>query len=84
MEVKWSKLKSERLKRTRGVSFEEIIETKIIGVKKHSSREGQRVILFEYLGYIWAVPCVITANEVFLKTLYPSRKLTRMKREGRL
>jgi len=37
-EIKWSPLKSEELKRIRGVSFEEIINAKLIGIKKHPSR----------------------------------------------
>lgn len=31
----------------------------------------------ELKSYCWAVPCVIANDKVFLKTIYPSRKLTK-------
>ena len=76
-EIKWSPLKSEKLKRTRGVSFEEIINAKLIGIKKHPSRKDQNIMLFEYKEYVWVVPYVVEKNYIFLKTLFPSRKYTR-------
>jgi len=45
-EIKWSLLKNERLKRTRGVSFEEILGSELIGVKKHLTRKNQNIMLF--------------------------------------
>lgn len=45
-EIRYSHLKSERLKRTRGVSFEDIISAELIGVKRHPKREGQNIMLF--------------------------------------
>ncbi|MDP8248437.1 MAG: hypothetical protein P9M00_09900 [Candidatus Tritonobacter lacicola] len=76
-EIKWSLLKSERLKRTRGVSFEDIIRGKLIGVKKHPSKKNQYIMLFEYKRYIWVVPYVFEKDYIFLKTLFPSRKYTK-------
>ena len=81
-ELKWSLLKSERLKRTRGMSFEEITKARLVKIKEHPNKAGQRLMLFESKGYIWVVPCVVTANEIFLKTLYPSRKYTKMFKRG--
>ena len=75
-------MKSERLKKTRGVSFEEIIRSKLIGVKKHPSRKNQNIMLFEYKRYIWIVPCVVEKDFIFLKTLFPSRKYTKEYRKG--
>ena len=77
-EVRWSPVKSRRLKRTRGVSFEEIIEARLIDVMKHPNRDDQRVMLFLHKNYIWLVPFVERDNTIFLKTLYPSRKFTKM------
>jgi hypothetical protein len=79
-EYKWNSLKSERLKRTRGVSFEEIISAKLIDIQDSHSRRGQKLLLYEYKNYIWLVPCVQNGDEVFLKTLYPSRKYTKIYR----
>ena len=81
-EIRWSLLKSERLKKTRGVSFEEIIGAKLIGIKKHPSRKNQNIMLFEYKRYIWIVPYIVEKDFIFLKTLFPSRKYTKEYRKG--
>ncbi len=76
--LRWNPLKSERLKRARGVSFEELIQARLVAVKRHPSRAQQQVMLFDYRGYIWVVPFVESEHELFLKTLFPSRKYTRL------
>ena len=85
-EIRWNLLKSERLKRTRGVSFEEILQTKLIAVKRHPKKHHQDIMLFEYKNYIWVVPFVQEGDgSFFLKTLYPSRQATRIyRKEGKL
>ena len=71
-EIKWSLLKSERLKKTRGVSFEEIIESKLVAVKRHPKRKNQKIMLFLYKRYIWVAPFTEDDKQIFLKTLFPS------------
>jgi len=84
-DIRWGLLKNKRLKKTRGVSFEDIIKGKLVGIKKHPKRKHQDIMLFEYKRYIWLVPYVIEENgDIFLKTLYPSRKYTKMFKEGKL
>ena len=83
-EIRWNLLKSERLKKTRGVSFEEILQARLVAVQKHPKKERQKVMLFEYKGYIWVVPFVESEGEIFLKTLYPSRVFTKSYRRGEL
>ena len=76
--VRWSPLKSFLLKQDHGVSFENlIIEGTFIDEIKHPSRENQRILIYEYKHYFWAIPFVIEKNGIFLKTIYPSRKLMR-------
>ena len=76
-ELGWNPLKSKRLKRTRGISFEEIIASKLIDIRKHPKREDQKILIFEHKGYAWVVPYVVMqSGQIFLKTVYPSRKLT--------
>jgi hypothetical protein len=82
-EFKWNPLKSKRLKRTRGVSFEEIVATKIVDFKDNPHRQNQKMLLFEYRNYIWLVPCVETEMCLFLKTLYQSRKYTKLYKKER-
>lgn len=83
-DVRWSQLKSERLKKTRGASFEEIISAELIAVKSHPKRTDQNIMLFSLKGYIWIVPYVEEKGYIFLKTLYPSRKFTKLYRKGDL
>ena len=84
-EIRWNLLKSERLKRTRGASFEDILQGKLIGIKKHPQKQHQDIMLFEYKRYIWLVPYVKEeTGDIFLKTLYPSRKYTKLYKEKKL
>jgi uncharacterized DUF497 family protein len=75
---KWDEEKNKILKEERGVSFEEILDSKFIGAEKHSTRNNQMVLLFEHNKYIWVVPCVVEEKYIFLKTMFPSRKYTKM------
>ncbi|OGX37923.1 MAG: hypothetical protein A3C53_05875 [Omnitrophica WOR_2 bacterium RIFCSPHIGHO2_02_FULL_68_15] len=81
-EFRWDLLKEERLKRTRGVSFDEILQARPIAIRQHPRRSDQQLMLFERRGYIWVVPFVERGDVLFLKTLYPSRKYTKRYRRG--
>ncbi len=84
-EIRWNLLKSERLKKTRGTSFEDILKGKLLGIKKHPKKHHQNIMLFEYKRYIWLIPYVTEENgDIFLKTLYPSHKYTKLHKEGKL
>ena len=82
--IRWDQGKSERLKRCRGVSFEEIVQAEFIGALRHAKRAHQDLLLFRHLDYIWVVPCVMRGREIFLKTLFPSRKYTKLHAKGEL
>ena len=84
MEIRWNELKSERLKRTRGISFEEILKERFVGFRLHPHRENQIYMLFARKGVIWVVPFVQSEKGVFLKTLFPDRKFTKLYRRGEL
>jgi hypothetical protein len=82
-DLRWNLLKSDRLKRTRGASFEDLMQGgTLLAVKRHPARTHQQIMLFLFKGYVWIVPYVETEREVFLKTLYPSRKYTKLHRRG--
>ena len=83
-EFRWSKLKSEWLKKVRGVSFEELVTAEVVTYRKHSNRQFQRIVFFYYKDYIWLAPYVEETDYIFLKTLYPSRKFTKKYRRGEL
>jgi uncharacterized DUF497 family protein len=81
---KWNTDKNEQLLQKRGITFEEIIQKIGSGAKyietdhpntiKHPN---QKIIVVEIEGYAYIVPCIISGNEYFLKTIIPSRKATK-------
>ncbi|MGQ0645575.1 MAG: toxin [Elusimicrobiota bacterium] len=81
-DIQWDPEKSRYLKRTRGASFEDIIGSKLVAVKRHPKRLRRNIMLFQHEGYIWIVPYVKGPSGIFLKTLYPSRKYTRIHKRG--
>ena len=83
-EPKWNALKSLRLKKVRGLSFEDILKTRLVKIGDHHNRVEQKLMIFEYRGIIWVVPYVENEKERFLKTLYPSRKHTKLYEKGEL
>lgn len=79
----WSDEKNEQLKAERNISFEEIIlhiaEGHVLDIVEHPNQQkykGQRMVIVEMNDYAWLVPFVETDEEVFLKTIIPSRKAT--------
>ncbi len=81
-EIRWNALKSERLKKIRGISFEEIIRAELVDVLKHPNRIHQSILVYRHKGYLWAVPYITESEGIFLKTIYPSRKLMNKYRKG--
>lgn len=73
--------KNKKLIELRGISFEEVIsvlESKgPIDVIKHHNDEQyshQKMYVVELNNYIYLVPFVEDKNEIFLKTIFPSRR----------
>lgn len=83
-EFKWNSLKNERLKKVRGLSFEEVLKGEIVDTINHPARPEQKMSLVWFREYIWVVPYVENQEEVFLKTFYPSRKYTKLFKKGKL
>lgn len=80
----WDERKNDWLKAYRQVSFEEVIlridRGEILDVVDHPNRKrysGQRILIVEIDDYGYLVPFVENEHEVFLKTIIPSRKVTR-------
>lgn len=81
---KWDSVKNKRLKKIRGVSFEEILSERYLTTRDHPNRDDQQIMLYERQGYVWLIPFVVHGGEVFLKTLYPSRYWTKVYKKGDL
>lgn len=80
-QIRWDALKNEKLKKARGASFEDHINSKLIKILKNPKRVNQNIILFEYKKSIWVVPFVEEKDYYFLKTLFPSRKYSKIFKE---
>lgn len=80
----WDNSKNEKLKKERGIFFEEIVfhleRGDILDILEHPNQDkylGQRIFVINVEGYAYLVPFVETEDEVFLKTIIPSRKATK-------
>ena len=79
----WDEEKGRWLKRTRGVSFEEIVfhiqNGDLLAKLDHPGQKysHQQIFVVRMDHYVYAVPFVEDEKKYFLKTIIPSRKLTR-------
>ncbi|MCP4608287.1 MAG: DUF4258 domain-containing protein [Planctomycetes bacterium] len=80
----WSLEKNEELKSERGIAFEEIVfclmHGGLLDVIEHPNQTkypNQRIFIVNADNYSYLVPFVETEQIVFLKTIIPSRKMTR-------
>lgn len=81
----WNADKNEQLKAERGVSFEEAVfhieNGDLLDEVAHPNQEKyphQRMFIVRIGKYAYLVPFVQSGNEVFLKTIVPNRKATRI------
>lgn len=81
--IYWDSAKNEKLKTERGISFEEILvcieNSEVLAIiqnpsKKHSC---QRAFVIGLNNYVYYIPFIEEGDDIFLKTIIPSRKLTR-------
>jgi len=91
MTFDWDEEKNTKLKEKRNISFEEIIlcinEDRIVDVIKNPNSEkypDQRMYLVNYDNYIYVVPFIKNEEkqEIFLKTIFPSRFYTKKHLSG--
>ena len=85
MKFEWDPEKNERLKRERDISFEKIIfhlsQGDVWKIADHPDQEnypGQKIYFVIVENYIYLVPHVVEKDYIFLKTIIPSRKATKM------
>jgi uncharacterized DUF497 family protein len=80
----WNSEKNERLRQERGITFEDIVLNIQLGneidIFDHPNQErypGQKISVVLVEGYAYLVPFVESDEEIFLKTIIPSRKATK-------
>jgi uncharacterized DUF497 family protein len=80
----WNPQKNDLLKQKRGIGFEDIIVAilgnKILDIVQHPQKErsSQKYLIVEINDYAYVVPFVETEEERFFKTIFPSRKYTKI------
>ncbi|RUM58548.1 MAG: hypothetical protein DSY60_01555 [Persephonella sp.] len=81
----WDREKNEWLKKERNISFEDIelaiLEDRVIDILEHPNREkylNQKLLIVEIENYAYVAPYVEDEEgNIFLKTIFPSRKYTK-------
>ena len=80
----WDDKKNEKLKKERNVSFEEVIvaieSKKLLDIVEHKNKrkyKKQKIFIVEIDNYAYCVPFEEDNEMVFLKTIFPSKKLTK-------
>ena len=90
----WNREKNEQLKKSRSIAFEDVVfhiqQGDLLDVLEHPDpkRFGrQQIFIIRVDAYVYMVPFVESEEEIFLKTIIPSRKMTKkyfahLKRNG--
>lgn len=79
----FSEEKNAFLKKERGISFDDVIflieNGGLIKTIKHPSRKysHQEIALVRIDEYVYCIPIVRKGNDLFMKTIYPSRVYTK-------
>ena len=82
--ISWNPEKNALLKADRNVSFEDVVfhimAGDILDTIEHTNQlryPDQQIHVIVIEGYVYLVPFIESEEEVFLKTIIPSRKATR-------
>ncbi|MBI4993658.1 BrnT family toxin [Candidatus Wolfebacteria bacterium] len=77
----WNPEKNKKLIKERGISFEicliKIENKDILDILNNINYSNQKIFVLEIEEYVYLVPFVENENEIFLKTIIPSRKSTK-------
>lgn len=84
-DIKFNEEKNQLLKATRRICFEDALsaikEKKLLADKQHPNQKfkHQRMYVVKINNYAYVVPYVVNEKkkEIFLKTIFPSRVLTK-------
>ncbi len=78
----WSYDKNEWLKRERSISFEEVVSHieggDVLDITPNPNYPNQNMYVIRMRNYVWIAPFIQEDSHIFLKTVYPSRKATRI------
>ncbi len=84
MNIQWSEDKNKILKKERIVVFEDIViaieNDRVLDIVNHTNIEkypNQKMLIVNINNYAYIVPFVRDEKGIFLKTIIPSRKMTK-------
>jgi hypothetical protein len=88
--IAFSEEKNQLLQATRGICFENVVlaikNGNLLADKEHPSQKfkHQRIYIVRVEDYVYVVPYIINDHkrEIFLKSIYPSRVLTKKYLKG--
>ena len=80
----WNIEKNDELKEDRDISFEEVVfyimGEGLLDIVEHPNKDkysNQKIFIVNIENYVYLVPFVESEEIIFLKTIIPSRKMTR-------
>ena len=77
----WDEEKNRKLKEERGIGFEDVLiaidEGRLLVTLDHPKKPNQKIYIVNVENYAYMVPFVEDEEKYFLKTVYPSRKMTK-------
>lgn len=86
----WNEIKNSRLRVEREVCFEDVIiaisEGNLLDILQNSNQTkypSQKVFVVKVNNYVYLVPFIEDEEKYFLKTIYASRKMTKIYLFGR-
>ena len=78
----WNTEKNSKLQAERGISFEVVVQAikngAVLDIIEHPNQKkypSQKIFIIEINQYVYLVPFVENAQEIFLKTIIPGRKM---------
>ncbi len=81
----WDAEKNEELKQEREISFEEVLvaleDNQLLDTIEHPNKSrypNQKIFIINIRQYAYLVPFVEDEKKIFLKTIIPSRKATKV------
>jgi len=83
----WDEEKNNILKNSeRKISFEDVVyalkNERLLDVIPSPTHDNQECLVLNISDYVYIVPFVSNGNEIFFKTIYPSRKHTKFYLRG--
>ena len=82
--INWNAFKNHQLIEQRGISFDDVVfylqQGSLLNDIKHPNSAkypNQRIFVVDIDGYVFLVPYIENQDEIFLKTIIPSRKATK-------